>query len=219
LVPSTILNKKIFSPNDIDEMISDIPQVEYKGLIYFSYCGLNINEIRYLRMQDYNSETNELKLKSGKIYRPDKLFYNLMWQIDSLEYYDIDGTGSCAEGWNKFKYMYVPTEYVFKIAGKNNTIDDAITIQVYYGKLIRIQKYFNNKNITNSNLRKSGLYNYIKEKYAEKGITIQEAFKKKKNERDYEYESKTQEYIYEFGEKKMTVRMLRMGIMDIIDQL
>jgi hypothetical protein len=142
-----------------------------------------------------------------------------MWQTDSMEYFDKDGTGSCLEGRYKFRYMYVKTEYVFKAAGSKTTNYDYISKNVYNKGIRYIQRYFNNKNITYVNIHKSGLINFIKEKYEKDGITIQEAFTKKKNERDYEYESKTQEYIYEFGEKKMTVRMLRKEIKDYMDCL
>jgi hypothetical protein len=219
LVPVNVLSKKIFSPDDINELVNEIPQVEYKLYIYGIFCGLTIEDLIHLKMSDYNNETNELKLYSGRIINPDKLLYNLMWQTDSMEYFDKDGTGSCLEGRYKFRYMYVKTEYVFKAAGSKTTNYDYISKNVYNKGIRYIQRYFNNKNITYVNIHKSGLINFIKEKYESEGITIQEAFTKKKNERDYEYESKTQEYIYEFGEKKMTVRMLRMGIMDIIDQL
>jgi integrase len=52
LVPADMLNRKIFTFKDIDELITDIPQVEYKCFIYCIFSGLSIQDIRYLRMQD-----------------------------------------------------------------------------------------------------------------------------------------------------------------------
>jgi hypothetical protein len=214
-----MLNRKIFTFKDIDELITDIPQVEYKCFIYCIFSGLSIQDIRYLRMQDYDNNTNELKLNTGRIFKPDKLLYNLMAQTDSLEYFDKYGDGSTLEGRYKFKYKYSPSEYVFKNSGANNkSIDGAISIGVYNRFLREVQRYFNNKNITYSNLHKSGLINFIKEKYEAKDVTMKEVFTKMKNNREYEYDSETQEYIYEFGEK-ITTRMLRMDIIDIVDQL
>lgn len=218
LVPVNILSDKIFLFDDIDEMINDIPQVEYKLYIYSIFCGLNIDDLIHLRMSDYNNKTNELKLYSGRTIKPDKLLYNLMWQTDSMEYFDKDGTGSCIEGRYKFRYMYVKTEYVLKAAGSKSCSYDYISKSVYDNGIRYIQKYFNNKNISYVNLHKSGLINFIKEKYEEKGISIQDVFTKKINDRVYEHDSETQDYIYEFGEK-ITTRMLRMEIIDIIDRL
>jgi hypothetical protein len=66
------------------------------------------------------------------------------------------------------------------------------------------------------NIYKSGLLNYIEQKFKARKISLKNALTDKKNNLEYKYEEEVQTYIYEFG-SNITVRMLRYQIKDIID--
>jgi len=211
ILPIDKLNLKYFNYITLNDYVNNsIIDVSNKFIAYALYCGITSEELRNLKKEDLNVTKKQVTLITGRNLTVDDLFVKLLMEADNQTQYFPDGIIKES----KFnKYDYGISKYVLKtcVAGECGVIKDAILI----ARLKVIKEQCENDFITLSTLYKNGLFHYLKLRYEEKNITLQDAHFTKQDGAKYKYESETQQYISEFG-STMTSRALRKEVKDNI---
>lgn len=216
VITKEILENKVFKKEKMHEYVeklSDDSTLQF--LVYAIYSGVmgkEFDDIANLKLSNLDEENKKVKLKSGITLNIDDKFIQLMKAANSETRYHPEGI--MQENYRD-NYTYGESMYVFKKC-RTNKRDDKITKSVITGKMRDVHKHVHNRAFTAMNIYKSGLLNYIENKFKDRNISLKRAFIDKKNSKEYKYEEEIQSYIYEFG-SNMTTRMLRYQIVDILD--
>lgn len=207
------LISKWFTKEKFLKMLDDVLEVSNQFILYAHYCGVTVEEMRYLKMEDLNFSRNELQLINNRKILVDSLFKHLMIQTNEQIQYFEDGI----EKYSKTKsYDYAKSEYVIRTCNKN--MDGVVPRTFIYRRFKTIREQIGNDLINTPTIYINGLVNYIKEQYAKKDIDLKTAILTKVNNKKYKYDEETKQYIEEFG-SKMTYRILRREIKDYLDFL
>jgi len=214
IIPFEDLKNRFLTLDDMKLTLGDILDVSNQFIAYAKWCGANDDELLNIKMEDFNENTNELALVTGRKITVDPLLYNLMWRTNDETFYYPDGI----EKDNRFKKnMYRSSGYVIKqcTGGEEGKPTSNTALRQ---RFMLIKSQSGNDLFTASNIYKSGLFNYIKEQFKAQNISLKEAFTKKNYKKQYMYEQEIQRYIEDFG-AKYTTRMLRKEISDYLDYL
>ncbi|SHO53674.1 phage lytic cycle repressor MrpR family protein [Anaerocolumna xylanovorans] len=215
IVPLEFLESKFITRETLYKYIDMFDDYSLKFIsyaIFMSVLGNEFEELSNLKMDDLNETEHTVKLITGRIVKVDDLFIKLMKKANEEHYYHPQGLEQIKRLDKKY---YDESCYVFKVCSTG--AKDLPASDVVLGKRLRdAQKVIKNRWFNGTNIYRSGLINYIKSKFAERGITFKQALYNKVNRRDYEFESEIQNYIYEFG-SNMTTRMFRLQIKDILE--
>jgi hypothetical protein len=143
----------------------------------------------------------------------DRLWMNLMENADKSEYYDEDGKLDITKKISNLNF-YIQSEYILKytLRYENNPLSAA----VINNRVRTIKHQTGNEHLTIRNIQINGLVNYIKDKYYEKGITLETALTRKFYTKDSTYNKETEKYIKEFG-LNITARSLKAEIIKHLD--
>lgn len=216
ILPIKHIKKAFFTKEEMLEYLPEILDISNRFVAYALFCGVrgdDYEELRMLKMSDLDEETKILKLSTGRSIKIDDLFYNLMWRTNVEENYYPDGIER-----NKIfgAYTYIENGFVLK-ACRVGEMGVAVSRTVIINRLKLIKQQTENPFITATTLYKSGLVNYIKEKFIERGISLYDAFFKQSG-RVYIYSEELDKYIKEYG-SNITSRMLRTEIKEYIELL
>lgn len=214
LIPKEELNRRFFTKEYlIEELKENLLDVSNQFIAYARFCGLSVEELINLTINDLDFENNKVKLVTGREIIVDKLFKKLMIETNDQVQYFPDGI----EVEDKLKrYTYGNSIYVIKKCG---SIEGDIVRPLYINsRLEKIREQTENDFITLASLYKNGMLSYIKEQFAKKNISIKDAFLHEKTRKLYTYNEELQNYMCEFG-SKMPVKMLRMEVKDYLDLL
>jgi hypothetical protein len=208
IIPAEKLGKKFFSKKEILDYLDNIMDVSNKFMIYCLYKGVKFDELVNLKIGDMNYNEKTIKLITGRVLKVDDLFADLLMETNNQTHYYPYGTDVD----NQFgRYTYGQSDFILKTCGVKESRQ--IKMGVFINRLRVIKEQCENDFISVSTLYKNGLYNYIKEQYESKGITLKQAFFEQRNLTRYTYEEDTQKYINEFG-SGLSVRSLRKELRD-----
>jgi hypothetical protein len=217
VIPPEEISDKFFGFDQIIQYLNNLTDFRDKFVLYAIWLGIkgkNYSELINIKMSDYNEETKELSLKTGRKIKVDDIFYNIMWQADDSLYYkelEIENESK------RFMYKYVQNGYVLK--SRNGDEFNPVNPGLITTSLLRIKEECGNKFISQASVYSNGMINFIKNKYKENyNIGLTEVFTKKDENGIYKYDTQTQDYIDEFG-SKTKVRYLRNAISDYYEFL
>lgn len=215
IVPLEFLETKYITR---EKLLSNMEKMEDYSLKFVSYAifmsilGDEYKELVNLKVDDLNENEKTVKLITGRVMKVDDLFIDLMKKADQEQYYHPQGV--IQSNYRERKY-YDESSYILKVCNRG-TQNEPINAAILTRRLRDAQKIIKNRWFNGTNLYRSGLIDYIKGKFEERGITFKQALYNKVNRRDYEFEGEIQKYINEFG-SNMTTRMFRLQIKDIIE--
>lgn len=227
LVPIEMIADKYFKEDYIEDIvINKVKDPVNKFLVYAPFkgvCGASNDDLKYLEYKDIDEKEKTVKLKSGKIIMVDDLFIKLAKAANEATEYMPEGTSYDSsedlEGKKKIRnknaFKYGSSCYILKSAGTIETDYKEVTQSFITNRFIFIQKQVGNKFIIPSNLYKNGMINFIKNKFDEQGVSLQDAFFEKINRQKYKYGEQLKSYIEAFG-SNLNERQLRQEIKDII---
>lgn len=208
IIPAERLDKKFFSKNEMIEYLDTIFDVSNKFLAYCLYKGVKFDELTNLKIKDLNMHDKSVYLISNRIVKVDDLFVNLMIETQNQTHYYPYGV----EIDNQFgRYTYGQSEFIFKTSGVKES--KQIKMGVFVNRLKVIKDQCENDFLSVSTFYKNGLYNFIKEQFEAKGITLKQAFFEQINPSRYTFEEETQKFINDFG-SGLSVRSLRKELRD-----
>jgi hypothetical protein len=214
LIPVENLNQKFFTEEYlVSNMKNKVPDVTNQFIIYARFCGLSVEEIINLKVNDLDFENNKVKLFTGREIEVDTLFKHLIIEANDQVQYFADGIE--VEDTLK-RYTYGQSDYIIKKCG----VKECDTVRPLYinFRMNTIKEQMENEFISLSTLYKNGLINYIKKQFSKRDISLKDAILHEKTGRLYTYNEDLQQCIYDFG-SKMTAKMLRMEIKDYIGLL
>jgi len=212
VIPVNLLEEKVFTKEKLESYENFIDDNILKLLIYCPFYGIwgdEYNDIIKLKLTDLNKGNMTIVTESGLKIKVDDHFINLMENANKETWYHPEGSNSDNY---RDRRTYNESDYIFKTIG---TKSDTISKNVISSRFRDLQRIIENKQITCGNLYLSGLICYIKNRFSEKNITLEQAFNASGIKGNL-YEDQIQEYIYEFG-SNITARMLRYRTKDIID--
>lgn len=208
LIPDEAISGKFFSRKVlIMDILPKLTDVINRYIVYSIFLGIHgkdFEELRNIKPNDLDRKTQEVSLITGRKVKVDTIWIKLMEAANEEEVL-VDGTKSAIRDDLK---MFADSPYVLKLTVRGGT--NCMSVSVIRHRFSdTISKQTENEFITPKNIYFNGMINYVKERYAEKGITIQEALLEK-NENYIYRDEETQQYIYEFGARNQvrTVRML-----------
>lgn len=216
VLPNELIEGKFFDKETLLMYIDMIKDVSNKLLAYAPFFGIDgesHNDLIHLDINMLDEEKKTIKLYSGLTVKVDDVFIDLIKQANQSQRYDKEGLGQYDV---RNSNVYTPSKYVFKVCRSQqaNAVLNAKSINTRFAT---IKEQTGNKMLSMGLIYKNGLLNHIKEYYEQIGVTLSDALfgKAPNSKRSYLYDEKTQELIEEFG-SRMTVRMLRMQMTDII---
>ncbi len=200
ILPKRLYRGKYFTREQITEYL-EAPSIDQvtKFIIYALFVGIYGNDLEdliNLKISDLDEENKTVKLVSGKVAHVDDVFIMLMKLADSAKYIGVDNFMGDHLSTKHRSVVYADSPYVIKPCGLR-PVYEPIKQLLIRTKLQRVQKEFNNNFITATNLRLSGIIDYIIGKYESRGISVQEAVSFKTGR--YIYKSEIQQYLEEAG--------------------
>jgi hypothetical protein len=220
IIPKEVLENKFFTKDEFLKYVDNIYDPSNKLIAYCLYLGIRgqeNEEIRKLKSSDLNEKRSAVRLFDERIVKVDDTFINLFKETVNAEHYYPDNRDYA----NKLSlYTYSTSDYVFRpcLRGDETYTNEPMPLQTFLTRLTLIKKQSGNLYLTGNVIYRNGLINYIKERYAEKDVSLKDALFYKVDKHPYFYESETQQYIDEFG-SNITARMLRSEIKDYLDCL
>jgi integrase len=219
IIPIELISDKVITKNDIINVyLEKVPDVSNKLLLYAPFCGVYGNEasdLVLLKIEDIDENNKTVRLNSSKVLNVDDLFVELAKKANEAKKYMPEGVAGEVRAIRPERYVYDESDYIIKACdtGKKDT---PASYKMILARYSLIQKQTENRSINGNNLYKSGLVNYVKEKFNERGITLKKAVYDKYSGRNYTYSSDIQEYINEFG-SNMNDRMFRLRFGEYLD--
>lgn len=207
IVPFKLIKGKFFNKKDILKYLDCIEDVSNKFIMYALFIGIkgeDFHELSHLRMSSLDEEKRVVKLTDGRLRSVDDLFIDLMKKTDQSQFYYEEGKSYI----NNKRNIYDDSIYVLKYCRNNKNANLPVNRGFYSVRLKIIKRQTSNKFITAPTLYMNGLINFIKEQFEKKGITLEDAFFHKTNNKLYTYNDDIEKLITEYGANK-TVRMLR----------
>lgn len=220
IVSSDIIEQKIIKEDYFKECVETLQDNIDKFILICLYYGVRDDEyvsMRNLKMTDLDEVNKKITLISGRELHVNDYFIEHMKNAYNTEIY-IQKEG--AQSRNPRQSVYVKNDYIIRSTASVIKENDQNPVKEGFitRRLVDIRKTINDDSFYIRNISKNGMINYIKQKYAEDNISLSDALLKKNINNTYMYDTRTQEYINEFGEIKKTVRMLRMEMKQFIDK-
>jgi hypothetical protein len=216
VVPDEVLEEQYFTRKVLKEKyVKNVIDIGNKFLLYALFCGVKgegNEELVCLRLRDLDEENKKLTLVTGRIIEVDDFFIQLMKEADSAKYYDQAGDLQSRNTRYDWSYEYVESQYVFKYMARG-VANQPISEHMLKSRFAVIRKQSGNKALSMNTIYKNGLINYLKEKFEEQGISLEEGLTKKYGRHAHVFGKTTEQYIEEFG-SKTTLRALKMEIKD-----
>jgi integrase len=214
VIPIEFIKKKYYNYDMFLEYINKIKDYQNKFIAYGIYFGIDFEDLCTVKFSDIDKDNNTVKLKSGRLAEVDDVFIYIAEKANNQVEYDEDGDG--------LKYVERPSFYQFKpdapyiLKPLLRSPGEVVKNNVKIIRIRVIRKQSGNDFLTEPNLKKNGLINYISTKFEEDGISLKDAFTKKDGV-FYRYEPKLLECMKNFGYENLTTRLLRNEIVKVID--
>jgi hypothetical protein len=168
-----------------------------------------VKELVNIKASDVNKENMTVKLIDREDEAEvDKQWIELMENANNSKSYDEDGK---IDNPNRRPdlYNYTESDYVLKYTKRKESNNIPLSESAMKKRARIIKEQTRNSQLNESDIRLNGLINYIKNKYCEKGITLETAILQTK------YYTETKEYIKKFG-SNIHPRTLKSNIKDYL---
>lgn len=219
VIPDDMLLNSYFTKKYLIETIELDPDYIDRMILLCPYYGIkgdDLEDIVNLKIENLDEEAGRISLYSGLVLDVDDYFIETMKKAsDTTEYKQ----NTAKTHVNHKQKIYVKNGYIItRTSGFTGESYDnkPISPKFITNRLQKFKREFEAENISISSLYKNGLINYITEKYKKQNISLKTALFY--NDGIYKYDKETEEYIKAFG-SKITVRMLRRELKDVIDKL
>lgn len=200
ILPKRLYKDKYFTREQIIEYL-EAPSIDQvtKFVIYALFIGIygnDLEDLTNLKMSDLDEKNKTVNLVSGKVAHVDDIFIILMKKANEAKYIGIDNYMGDRLSTKHRSVVYADSPYVIKPCGVK-PVYEPIKQLLVRTKLQRLQKQLNNNFITATNLRLSGLIDYIIRKYESREISVHEVVSFETGR--YIYKSEIQQYLDEAG--------------------
>jgi hypothetical protein len=219
VIPDSMLLNSYFTKKYLIETVEVDPDYINRMILLCPYYGIkgdDLEDIVNLKISDLDESAKKVSLFSGLVIEVDDYFIETMKNASNTTEYKQN---SVRNHLNHKQQIYVKSGYIItRTSGFTGEAYDnkPVVPKFITNRLQKFKKEFDAENISISSLYKNGLINYITEKYKEQNISLKTALFY--NDGIYKYDKETEEYIKAFG-SKITVRMLRRQLKDVIDKL
>lgn len=204
LIPLRMIENKFFTKEYVLDILDKLTDPIDKFLVYAPFCGIvgaACENLKYFKYSDVNQKEKTVKLYDGKTVKVDDLFIELVKGVVLFNESNNDKGNE---------------EYLLNARIKSMSTNNEVSQSFFIFRYKSIQKQVENKFITATNLYKNGSINYVKERFAEKNITLNQAFFELEDKRNYKYSKELKKYLSEYG-TSINERMLRKEMREIIE--
>lgn len=138
--------------------------------IFLGIYGQDLEELKYLKIEDLNKNEKTVKLSTGRIVVVDDIFIDLMEKANAEEYYYADGENLLD---TPYASKYSESIYVIKLC-RQHVANEVLKPNVVYARFKKIQENLNNSNLTPANIYKSGLIKYVNRNLMKHGLSLKD---------------------------------------------
>lgn len=223
VIPMELVEDKYFRIQEMYDYIDRVYDPVNKFILYASFrgcLGAEGEDIVNLKLSDIDKESKTVNLYSGKVLKVDDLFIQLAEEADKQTMYQPE-----ADKVNYFgRFEYDESIYIIKTC-RTKAKDTPVKYGVIQQRIRLIKEQAGNRFVNLKNSYDNGLVNYIKERFEEMGVSLENGLYLKKNLSQYEYSKELERFICDYNKginaneinNGVTGRMLRRNLKNIIE--